>query len=69
MTLHPTVTLAEGITVPEAAWYLHGQVLTCGIANHRTTVRGFPVQEDGTLGISIHISPLDEPLPLRLRES
>lgn len=69
MTLHPTVTLAEGVVIPDAAWHLHGQLLTCGVRNHRVVVRGFPMQPDGALGISIMLSPLDEPVQLRFRES
>ena len=67
--LHTTVTLAEGVTVPDSAWHLHGQVLTCDIARHRTVIRGFPVGPDGSPGISIAVSPLGEPIPLRFRES
>lgn len=69
MTLHPTVTLAEGVVIPEAAWHLHGALLEGGIKNHRVLILGFPLNDIGVLGISCWICPLDRQLPLRFQES
>ncbi len=67
--LHPNVTLAVGVTVPSEAWSLHGEILRCGFPRHRVVVRGFPYFENGQLGISVAVSPLDAPAPLWQRES
>jgi hypothetical protein len=69
MNLSPNVELAEGVTVPEAAWYLHGRILLGGVPNHRVIIRGFPIEPDGSLGISFTVCPLNTPLPLQFRES
>ncbi|MEK9209152.1 MAG: hypothetical protein AAB910_03700 [Patescibacteria group bacterium] len=69
LPLHRTVTLAEGVRIPPEAWHLHGEVLQCGISRHRVVVKGFPICENGQLGISVAVSPLDAPVPLRQRES
>lgn len=69
MKLHPNVTLAPGVTVPEMAWALHGDLLTNGIPRHRVTVRRFPPEPTGLPGLEISVSPLDMPEPLRFRES
>jgi hypothetical protein len=69
MTLHPSVTLAEGVTIPEEAWHLHGAVLAGGMKNHRIIIRGFPLLTSGLLGISLSIYPDDGQLHLRFTES
>jgi len=69
MKLGQNVELAEGVTIPEAAWYLHGQVLLGGIARHRVIIRGFPIDANGSLGIKFTICPLDVQLPLRFKEA
>lgn len=69
LQLHPNVKLAEGVEIPPEAWFRHGEILQCGLARHRIMVKGFPMFPNGMLGISICVSPLDAPVPLRLRES
>jgi hypothetical protein len=66
--LHANVTLAEGVTVPQEAWVLHGEILQCGVPRHRVIVNGFPLLR-GMLSISVDLSPLDKPVPLQQRES
>lgn len=69
MKLHKDVTIAEGVPIPPEAWNLHGEILQCGFPRHRIVVKGFPLFPNGQLGISVAVSPLDIPVPLRQRES
>jgi hypothetical protein len=67
--LHPSVELAEGVVVGTQELALFGELLTCGVANHKVKVMGFSVNDAGRQVIHARFRPLDRPEPLQFREA